>query len=231
MVSDNGVGSKLVAALISAKKEFKALVKNKRNPHFGNMYADLSAVHEAVDEALANNGLTVMQPMEFDQDKRHVIKTTLAHVSGEERASVYPLPGGVKSQELASAITYGRRNSLCALLGIAADDDDDGEATEGRAAAQKPKPKESAKPPAEKKPAQVVGWVGVISAIESPANGKWKITAKDGTVFGTVVPEHAEVARTAITTKTEVRIVSVDQSNGVKRITAIEPVEKEASNG
>lgn len=222
MVADEkNVGSELVKALIAAKKDFKALVKNKTNPHFKNKYADLAAVYDAVDSALAKNGLTVMQPLCFDEKYGHVIKTELLHVSGEEKVSLYPLPGGVKSQELASAITYGRRYSLSSLLGIAADDDDDGEAA---AEAHTPAPPNRREPEAPKAQ-QTVLWKGCITKIEVPANGKWQLFGAGGEEFVTASPEHADVGRSVAGKADKVSIGYVVQaSNQKKRIVSIEPI-------
>jgi hypothetical protein len=237
MVSDNGVGSQLVKALIEAKKSFKPLVKNKTNPHFRSDYATLAAVHEAVDDALAANGLTVMQPLCFDEKYGHVIKTELLHVSGDSKSAMYPLPGGVKSQDLGSAITYGRRYSLTSLLGIAdLDPDDDGEADHGRGSdrqqGQKPvdAPKAPAKPASAPK-AEPNVWVGAIMKVDNVANGKWKLKGGDaaGTEFGTSTPEHAAVASSAIGTG-RVSIKFIVNGNGIKVVKTIEP-EKQEGNG
>jgi hypothetical protein len=239
MVSDNGVGSQLVKALIEAKKKFKPLVKNKTNPHFRSDYADLAAVHEAVDDALAANGLTVMQPLCFDEKYGHVIKTELLHVSGESKVAVYPLPGGVKSQDLGSAITYGRRYSLSSLLGIAdKEEDDDAEADSGRgsgqqqgqAPAQGPKAAGPGKPPPAPK-AEPNMWVGAVMKVDNVANGKWKIKGGDaaGTEFGTSTPEHAAVASSSIGAG-RVSIKFIVNGNGIKVVKTIEP-EKQEGNG
>jgi hypothetical protein len=225
VADDKDVGSQLVKALIAAKKDFKVLAKNKVNPHFKNKYADLAAVYEAVDAALAKNGLTVMQPLCFDEKYGHVIKTELLHVSGERKESVYPLPGGVKSQELASAITYGRRYSLSSLLGIAADDDDDGEAA-GDSRTPAP-PRQQAEPPpkpAKAETANTGAWAGKVVKVESPSNGKWTLEGADGSEFVTVTPEHADVARSVVGKPGEVKIAYVVQAtNNRKRIVSIEP--------
>jgi hypothetical protein len=129
----------LVKALIAAKKAFKPLVKNKENPHFKSKYADLSALHEAVDDALQANGFAVSQPMGYDEKERYGIWTKLMHTGGESLASFFALNATLEPQKLGSAITYGRRFSLASLLGIPADDDDDGNATVQEQPAQKPK--------------------------------------------------------------------------------------------
>lgn len=226
VADDKGAGSQLVKALIAAKKAFKPLVKNKVNPHFKSEYADLAAVHEAVDEALAANGLTIMQPMSFDEKDRHIIKTELAHTSGETRVSVYPLPGGVRPQEVGSAITYGMRYSICALLGIAPkqEEDDDGEAAHGRGTTKRDEPKPEK--PADAKPAKVdkklVAWVGQVAKVNNVANGKWMIVGADASEFGTSTPEHAAVASDSIG-KCRVQIAYIVNANGIKVTQTLQP--------
>ena len=46
------------------------------------------------------------------------------HKSGQWISGQYPLPKGLGSQDMGKAISYARRYSLCAILGIAAEDDD-----------------------------------------------------------------------------------------------------------
>lgn len=167
--------SVIVKALIEAKKEFKPLIKNKTNPHFKSKYADLSSVSEAVDEALARHGLTYVQPIERLEGEPWLV-TRLKHVSGEELASYYPLTKGLRPQELASAITYGRRNSLCALLGISGEDDDDGNAASNPAPAAPTKSESKHEGPQK--------WTGIIKNAEKETDGANKflhIVGEDGT--------------------------------------------------
>lgn len=161
-------GKALIEALIAARKEFKPLVKNKVNPHFKSKYADLSAVCDSVDEALAKYGLTYVQPLEVEVGILY-IATKLMHTSGEEMVSKFPVTGG-KPQEMGSAITYGRRFSLCSLLGISADDDDDANGANGAA---HPESKASPMPP--KQPAnETKKWAGIVVSSEPMSKGSAK---------------------------------------------------------
>jgi hypothetical protein len=106
--------------------------KTKVNPHFGSKYADLASIMDAVREPLAANGLAVSQSVANDANGVSVT-TTLLHESGETLVSEPCwLPVGKKDpQGYGSAITYARRYSLASLLGIVADEDDDGNAASG----------------------------------------------------------------------------------------------------
>jgi hypothetical protein len=123
----------LVAALSKAQGAMRPAVFNRVNPHFKNRYADFTSCMDCCREPLANNGLSVMQYCETVNEKLMLV-TMLAHVSGQWMKSYFPLnPLKMDSQSIGSAMTYGKRYSLSAMLGIVSDDeDDDGEAAQGR---------------------------------------------------------------------------------------------------
>jgi hypothetical protein len=117
----------LAAALTLAQAELKPAVKDATNPHLKSKYANLASVWEAVKEPLAKNGLSVVQTFAPSESGTVTVVSTLLHKSGEWIASPLTLPvGQATAQGYGSAITYGRRYGLSALLGVIADDDDDG---------------------------------------------------------------------------------------------------------
>jgi hypothetical protein len=145
----------LAKALVLAKIKMEAPHKNKTNPHFKNKYADLSAVKESYQTALGETGLSVVSALALI-DSTLTLSTSLVHgETGEWIASDYPIPAGLKPQETGSAVSYGRRYNVCALLDIVAEDDDDGEAAqkgaEKAAKVEQPKPTPAA-PPVPKAP-------------------------------------------------------------------------------
>jgi hypothetical protein len=114
---------KLATALAHAQAEMGGATKDARNPHFGNSYADLAAVVEAC-KPLATHGIAILQPTRADG--AHVTVTTmLAHESGEWISEDLTMTAKDASpQSVGSAITYGRRYGLLALVGLAPEDDD-----------------------------------------------------------------------------------------------------------
>lgn len=118
--------NELAAALAKAQGTMKAATFNKINPHFKNRYADLAAVVDAIRAPLSANGLAYTQATEV-REGGLLLVTTLLHSSGQWVASEYPLPQAARPQELGSALTYAKRYSLSAIVGVAADDDDDAE--------------------------------------------------------------------------------------------------------
>lgn len=118
----------LSSALAKAQAEMHNAPLNKVNPHFKSKYADLPAIRDAVIPALSKNGIAVTQTPTF-RDGAFVLVTALR--MGEECIeAVYPLPINEKIQQQGSAITYARRYCLAAICGIAADEDDDGNAAQ-----------------------------------------------------------------------------------------------------
>lgn len=137
--------NELASALAKAQGEMQAAIKDSVNPFFKSKYADLGSVWDAARPVLSKNGLCIMQTTEILGDKI-VMVTTLAHISGQWMKSYLPLnPSKNDSQGVGAAITYLRRYSLSALVGVVCDEDDDGETAVGRGkAVASPAP---AKPP------------------------------------------------------------------------------------
>lgn len=150
--------SKLAAALAKAQGAIEPALKDSNNPHFGSKYADLASIREVSRKPLADNELCYFQRIrrtEMDV----IVQTTLLHSSGEFIRGDCELPVVQRTpQAVGSSITYGRRFGLAALLGIVADEDDDGNAalasgqSAPRAQRREPPPKEAKKPEEPKKP-------------------------------------------------------------------------------
>ena len=118
----------LAKALVLAKSKMEAPTKNKTNPHFKSKYADLATVKDSYQAALAEQGLTIIHALSL-KDTVLTLTTTLLHAESEEWIdSDFPIPAGLKAQEIGSAVSYGKRYNGCALLDIVAEDDDDGNA-------------------------------------------------------------------------------------------------------
>lgn len=135
----------LAGAFVKCQGEVGTALKDSTNPHFRSRYADLAAVWDAAKEALQANGLAVSQLPSTLEDGSIALTTILIHNSGEYLGATYRLkPQKEDPQGYGSALTYARRYALSALLGIVADEDDDGEAASGRTG--KPSPATVAKP-------------------------------------------------------------------------------------
>jgi hypothetical protein len=120
----------LAAALATAQGQMKGAVKDSANPFFKSKYADLASVVEAIRAAFSANGLSYIQTVEPSDKDEVRVETTLLHASGEWiSCGILALPvNKVDCQGFGSALTYARRYSLSAAVGIAAEADDDGNA-------------------------------------------------------------------------------------------------------
>lgn len=129
----------LSAALVKVCGELRPVAKDRINPHFKNKYATLDAITEAVRPVLAKHGLAVVQGTTApDSDQGHLtgfaVETMLVHASGEWMSNAVFMPiDKASAQGAGSAISYGRRYGLSALLGLTADEDDDGESATNHA--------------------------------------------------------------------------------------------------
>jgi len=119
----------LMAALAKAQGEIVSGIKNKSNPFFKSKFLDLPAVWEVIRKPLSINGLSIVQTVEGTTEQLYLL-TILGHSSGQWIKSRMPLILVKKTpQEMGSSISYSRRYSLMALIGVCAEDeDDDGEA-------------------------------------------------------------------------------------------------------
>lgn len=144
--------NELATALAKAQGSITGALKDSSNPFFKSKYADLASCWDACREALSENGLSIVQttargePVTIqweiaDQESGEarqfkvdtvetVIVTTLLHSSGQWISSPLPMvPRDASPQGVGSAITYGRRYGLTAMIGVAQIDDDGNQAS------------------------------------------------------------------------------------------------------
>lgn len=119
----------LAAALARFQSELPRVTKDSKADAgtYSYRYADLATVSSAVLPLLAKNGLSFSAIPTLLEDGKFVLEYTLRHADGEFVTGRYPLPSA-NPQQTGSAITYARRYALCAITGVAADEDDDGKA-------------------------------------------------------------------------------------------------------
>lgn len=122
--------NKLAPALAKAQSELSNATLNKINPHFKSKYADLAGIRDTVTPVLTKHGLSIVQYTDVT-NIGFCLVTMLLHESGQYIEGRYPLPELLeKPQAMGSAVTYARRYTLSAMCGIAAEEDDDGEAAQ-----------------------------------------------------------------------------------------------------
>jgi hypothetical protein len=93
---------------------------------FRNKYCTYDDIMDAVRIPLAEEGLTLFHDV-MQKEGGEILATRLYHISGEFLESFFPMKvEKPTSQGMASANTYSKRQGICNLLGLAGDDDDDG---------------------------------------------------------------------------------------------------------
>jgi hypothetical protein len=152
--------AELAKALVTAQKNLGAAKKDSTNPHFRSKYADFAAVVEASRPALTAAGLAVVQGAAADGPVV-TITTRLIHTSGQWiEASLSMRAKDDSPQAIGSATTYGRRYGWSAIIGLASEEDDDGNAATTRQAVERVEPR-----PVANTPDGYVNWLIDLGAV------------------------------------------------------------------
>jgi hypothetical protein len=128
MISENN-RPELFAAISKMQSELTGAFKGSKG--HGYSYSDLYQCIKTAQEPLANNGLAVVQLLN-ETDKGTEIETVLTHEAGGFISSSFLMAkavlmgggGSNPAQTMGSSITYMRRYSYCATIGMAQTDDD-----------------------------------------------------------------------------------------------------------
>jgi hypothetical protein len=128
----------IVASLAKAQGAFLPVHRNRTvevnlkdgKGKYTFAYATLDSVLDATRKALSENGLCHTATVADG-----VITVTLRHESGQWFGSSLPVPPPSQGwQPFGSATTYARRYLLSPLLGVASEEDDDGNGADGNSA-------------------------------------------------------------------------------------------------
>lgn len=123
-------------------------------------YSPLSEIMDVIRKPLSDNGLSIAHALDND-DKGVICNTVLMHASGQWISCWVPVivSDTANAQGWGSALTYAKRQGITALLAIASDEDDDGNASCGnqatgrdRAAVQRKPAKPNGQKPEPTKP-------------------------------------------------------------------------------
>lgn len=181
-MENNSMGE-LYTALSKAQGEFPDLPKTKTAKIKGfskktnkpyemtYRYATLSDIRKGVQSSLSKYGLSIVQVI---QDEKLV--TMLCHSAGAMLKSEMFIDLKQTPQSLGSNLTYYRRYALSAILGVAADEDDDGQMAQTSKPTYQPKPQT----PPQSKEAQDESIMDTIREIkgESPGTKEWVLIKK-----------------------------------------------------
>lgn len=150
------------ADLVTALSKTENVGATKANSHFKSRYVTLDALLDAVKPVLADHNLTLFQRIDSTTDGRVGIISQFIHRSGHvfEAGSLFINASTLNSQQIGSAITYLRRQSIQTACLISTDLDDDGARASGNS---------------QKRNADDHVWFNVIPESEREAAKKWLI--------------------------------------------------------
>ena len=140
----------LAGALAKAQLQIEPASKNATNPHFRSHYADLASIWDACRGPLNTNGLSIVQFPCDGEVGRIGLCTMIVHSSGEWMSETITVKALKEDpQFLGGVLTYLRRYSLAAVVGVTATEDDDGNAasTPANARVSAPAPRPYIPPP------------------------------------------------------------------------------------
>ena len=122
----------LAAALAKVQSELPTLerdrtvtVQQKSGGNYSYSYVTLATLTEQVMPLLAKNGLAFTAFPALGGDGKMSLRYHLLHESGEKLTGEFPISGEGGIQMIGGRITYSRRYCLAAVVGIAADEDDE----------------------------------------------------------------------------------------------------------
>lgn len=119
----------LLTSLVGAQSNFETLPKDKAGYNYS--YTDLDTVISYIRPILNKYKIGFMQTLTTLEGNAPAITTRIFNDQGEWIEDTTPLPPvqlakGNAAQNLGAAITYMKRYTLCAMLGISSDEDVDG---------------------------------------------------------------------------------------------------------
>lgn len=127
------------AALCAALANMSNVAGNKINPQFRTRYVTLDSLLDAVRPVLAEHDLALTQLI-ISEPGIVGVETQVVHASGHvfSFGRLAFKADGLSPQQVSSAVTYARRITLSAAMGIAPDLDDDGKAASAAPTAKAP---------------------------------------------------------------------------------------------
>jgi hypothetical protein len=116
----------LAGAMLKVQAEIEPALKDAENPFAKSKYATLNSVVLASRDILLNHGLWLVQyPVPTERGHLGLVTKLTHEASGQWQASLMVMPlAKMDPQGYGSALTYARRYSLAALVGLVTEDDD-----------------------------------------------------------------------------------------------------------
>jgi hypothetical protein len=117
--------AKVQAELPKLERDRTVTVQQKNGDTYSYSYATLANLSETVLPLLAKYGLSFVAMPGAGADGKMSVRYHLLHESGESLSGEFPISGEGGIQMIGGRITYARRYCLAAIVGVAADEDDE----------------------------------------------------------------------------------------------------------
>lgn len=123
------------AQLENPKHNTSVTVKTKSGGSYKFDYTDLGGIFDEAKRVFKDNGISILQnasTKELNGNLMISVETMLLHSSGEwVKSEPLQMPCSNSMQDMGGQVTYMKRYSLSALLGIATEKDDDANGASG----------------------------------------------------------------------------------------------------
>jgi hypothetical protein len=121
----NAALAKVQAELPKLERDRTVEVEKKSGGTYSYSYVTLANLSDAVLPLLARHGLAFVAMPGAGSDGKMCLRYHLLHDSGESLSGEFPISGEGGIQMIGGRITYARRYCLAAVVGVAADEDDE----------------------------------------------------------------------------------------------------------
>lgn len=131
--------AKVQAQLPTLERDRTVEVRQKNGDTYSYSYVTLAKLYAEVMPLLTAHGLSFAAMPGAGSDGKMCVRYQLMHESGEVLAGEFPISGEGGIQMIGGRITYARRYCLAAIVGVAADEDDESRLADdgGRGTAQR----------------------------------------------------------------------------------------------
>lgn len=128
MIETSTCVNEISTAMAKAQGEISNPRMNRVNKGYNSKYADLAEILNVARAALSKHGIAIFQVTKYVEDGI-VLHTRLIHSGGQWIESTYPVTALDTHQKMGAGLTYAKRQALSSLIGVAGEDDLDGEDT------------------------------------------------------------------------------------------------------
>jgi hypothetical protein len=122
--------AKVQAKLPKLERDRTVEVQQKNGGTYSYSYVTLANLSDSILPLLAEHGLSFAAMPGAGSDGKMCVRYLLMHESGESLPGEFPISGEGGIQMIGGRITYARRYCLAAIVGVAADEDDESRLSE-----------------------------------------------------------------------------------------------------